>query len=142
MSHGRQVLYAVALGGAVGALLRAVVNLSLFTGAGPAAFPWSILGINALGSALLGALTVATVSLSVAWWVKPFLGTGVLGGFTTFSAYVSGAVLLDRGGASSTALLYVALTPLICVAAASIGAHAPRLLGLPYGHAPLAREQE
>ncbi|MGB3828785.1 MAG: CrcB family protein [Ornithinimicrobium sp.] len=139
MKQGQRVLIAVSLGGAVGALLRAEVERRL--GGGIGTFPWSTLGINVVGSFGLGMVTLLTVGLRI-WWVKPALGTGVLGGFTTFSSYVVVAHMLQLDGQATVALVYAVLTPISCVAAAWLGVHAPRLFGLPYGHAPRAREQE
>ncbi len=142
MNQDQRVLGVVSLGGALGALLRAGVEQRLAGGGRAGDFPWSTLGINASGSLALAMLTVLTVTLSAAWWVKPALGTGVLGGFTTFSAYVVVAQVLQLGGALGVAVAYVVLTPVVCVAAAWLGAHVPGVLGLPHGHAPLARMQE
>ncbi|GLZ33896.1 hypothetical protein Lesp02_60840 [Lentzea sp. NBRC 105346] len=63
----------VSLGGGLGALARYLLS----------AGPWSIFGINVAGSFLIGALMASAPSPRV----RAFLGTGVLGGFTTFSAY-------------------------------------------------------
>ncbi|MGC1207913.1 MAG: CrcB family protein [Ornithinimicrobium sp.] len=140
MNQDQQVLAVVSCGGAAGALLRAGVEQLLGGQAG--GFPWSTLGINASGSFALAMLTVLSVTLPAAWWVKPALGTGVLGGFTTFSAYVVMAQVIQLGGALGVAVAYVVLTPVACVAAAWLGAHVPGALGLPHGHVPLARMQE
>lgn len=140
MSRELQVLAAVAVGGAVGACAR--FGVQQWWARPAAGFPWATLAINVLGSFLLGLLTVLTVVLAAWWWVKPLLGTGVLGGFTTFSAYVvvtSEFVLEDH---LALAVAYVVATPVLCVAAAWLGAHTPKALGLPHGHAPLARAQE
>lgn len=141
MNQDQRLFVVVSLGGALGALLRAGVEQRL--GGGRAGdFPWSTLGINATGSFALALVTVLTVTLPAAWWVKPALGTGVLGGFTTFSAYVVMAQVQQLDGALGVALAYVMLTPVVCVAAAWLGAHVPAVFGLPHGHAPLARMQE
>ncbi|MGB3594870.1 MAG: CrcB family protein [Ornithinimicrobium sp.] len=142
MSDDRRVLLAVSLGGAAGAVLRADVEQRLSGNGAATGFPWSTLGINATGSFALALLTVITVSLPSAWWVKPTLGTGVLGGFTTFSTYVVMAQVLQLDGSLLTAAAYLLLTPVVCVAGAWLGAHVPGLVGLPHGHAPLARAQE
>ena len=77
-------LLAVAGGGALGAVLRYALTL-LF----PASlFPWAILGINIAGSFLIGLLMAWWAELE--WfqsWGRLFLVVGILGGFTTFSAY-------------------------------------------------------
>lgn len=140
MSQERQVLAVVAAGGALGAMARAGVQQRWGEAAGT--FPWATFSINVLGCLLLGMLTVLTTVLATKWWVKPFLGAGLLGGFTTFSAYVVWAGQLALGDNLALAAGYVAVTPVICVAAAWLGAHAPAALGLPHGHAPLARAQE
>ncbi|MGW1762732.1 fluoride efflux transporter FluC [Streptomyces sp. NPDC002073] len=104
------VLAAVSAGGVLGALAR--YGLGLLWPAAPGAFPWTTLGINVAGCALIGVLMVL-VGGGGRWahpLVRPFLGTGVLGGFTTFSTYaVDFARLLDRG-AAGTALAYAGLT--------------------------------
>ncbi|MGB3762718.1 MAG: CrcB family protein [Ornithinimicrobium sp.] len=142
MNRGRRVLLVVSLGGAAGSVLRAAVEQRLSGDGVAAGFPWSTLAINTTGSFALALLTVLTVTLRSAWWVKPALGTGVLGGFTTFSAYVVMAQVLQLDGSWPTAAAYLLLTPVVCVVGAWLGAHVPGLLGLPHGHAPLARAQE
>ncbi|MFF0745605.1 CrcB family protein [Streptomyces sp. NPDC004111] len=92
------VLGAVAVGGALGASAR--YGGLLLWPASAGGFPWAVFGINVLGSALIGVLMVlvAEDGRSAHPLVRPFLGVGVLGGFTSFSTYamdVSG--LLGRG---------------------------------------------
>ncbi len=140
MTPGRRVLCAVALGGAVGATMRAVIEANLGAGSAPTSFPWSTLAINAVGSFLLGALSVWGTPL--AWWVKPFAGTGVLGGFTTFSAYAVAADALLLNGSVGAGLGYVVATPLLCIAAAALGTRLPSVLGLQRGSTPAAAGQE
>ena len=85
----------VALGGALGASLRHLATLLW-----PA--PWGVLAVNVAGSLLIGLLAVR---LAPAF--GPFLVTGVLGGFTTFSAFSLDALRLIEGGRPGTAILYV-----------------------------------
>jgi CrcB protein len=92
-----RVLLAVAAGGALGALARWAAGL-----AHPAprtGVPWTTLGVNVLGCLLMGVLVALVTEVSAAPpLVRPFLGTGVLGGFTTFSGYaVDGHGLLTAG---------------------------------------------
>ncbi|WP_425841103.1 fluoride efflux transporter CrcB [Streptomyces fractus] len=115
------VVVAVSLGGAVGASARYGASLLWPTATG--AFPWTTLVVNAIGCAVIG---VFMVVISEVWTahrlVRPFFGTGVLGGFTTFSTYaVDIRNLIDQGHAR-TALGYLALT--VCVALASVWAAA------------------
>ncbi|MET9320148.1 CrcB family protein [Streptomyces sp. NPDC003038] len=112
-----RVLAAVAAGGAAGASAR--YGISLLWPAGPAAFPWATFGINVAGCALIGVLMVliSEGGRSAHPLVRPFVGVGVLGGFTTFSTYaVDFSRLLDEGEAG-TALAYAGLTVVAAVGA-------------------------
>ncbi|MBB5808390.1 CrcB protein [Saccharothrix ecbatanensis] len=91
---GPAVLAAIALGGGLGGLAR--YGLS-----GVIPGPWGFLLINVLGSALIGVLMVLVPRLHPL--ARPFLGVGVLGGFTTFSTYALDAVHL---GASAFVYLF------------------------------------
>ncbi|MDJ0384268.1 CrcB family protein [Streptomyces sp. G-G2] len=126
-------LAAVSAGGALGASAR--YGVSLVWPAGPAAFPWATFWTNVAGCALIGVLMVliSEGGRSAHPLVRPLLGTGVLGGFTTFSTYaVDFERLLDRGEAA-TALTYAGLTvvgALVAVwAAASVTRRAVRARG-------------
>ncbi len=104
-------LLAVAVGGALGALLRHAVDVAFPVGA--LAFPWPTLGINLTGSAALAALGVVPGLQRPV--VRALLGPGVLGGYTTFSAYAEqGRRLLD-GGEPALALGYLLGTLLVCL---------------------------
>lgn len=98
-----KVLAAVAAGGVLGALARyglGVVFPRTVTG-----FPWATFGINVSGCLLIGVLIVLVGTQRRL--LRPFLGTGVLGGYTTFSTYVVDTENLMRAGAPRTALLYL-----------------------------------
>lgn len=119
----------VALGGVIGALLRWSIDLE-FAGP-PGTFPVATLLINVLGCMALGVVTELTSRGKVTARGKLFLGTGVLGGFTTFSAYAVQTAMLSGAGdvaALSIAVAYLLITPLICVVAAGIGMGATRRL--------------
>jgi len=93
----REVLL-VAAGGAAGATMRYLVNVAFLSRA-TSAFPWHTLAINIVGAFLLGVLAAFTVERGLlSMQFSLLLGTGVLGGFTTFStlAYES-VVLIERG---------------------------------------------
>ncbi|MEV0601907.1 CrcB family protein [Streptomyces sp. NPDC050315] len=112
----RPVVAAIALGGGVGAAAR--YGASLLWPTPPGAFPWTTLAVNVLGCALIGVLmAVLGGARSPHYLVRPFLGTGVLGGFTTFSTYAVDIQRLLRNGAAATGLAYLALTLLTALAA-------------------------
>lgn len=119
MGHAR-VLVAVALGGAVGALGRYAATLAFPTAAG--SFAWTVLLVNVTGCALLGVLTgLAAADRLFHPLARPFLGVGVLGGFTTFSTFAHDTHLLADAGALPGAFAYVGLTVVACLAAALAG---------------------
>jgi CrcB protein len=105
------VLAAIAAGGAAGAAARYLIGQTWPTPAG--AFPISTLAINVLGCALIGVLMVLITEVwSRQRLLRPFLGTGVLGGFTTFSTYTVDIQRLVAGAHAGTAVLYLAVTPI------------------------------
>jgi CrcB protein len=112
-------LISVALGGAIGASLRYLTNVfaGRLLGAG---FPWGTITVNILGSFLMGVLVVA-IARRGGQAYAPLLMTGVLGGFTTFSAFSLDALTLFERGETGTAGLYVGLTLGLSLAAISLG---------------------
>ena len=98
------VLGAVAIGGALGALLR--WGLSLAAPDPVAGFPWTIFAIN-VGGCLLLALLPASALVRRHELLPPLLGTGVLGGFTTLSTYSDQARGLVAHGRPVLAAAYV-----------------------------------
>ncbi|MFF6777658.1 fluoride efflux transporter CrcB [Streptomyces sp. NPDC012637] len=121
------VVGAVAVGGALGAAARYAATLAWPTPAG--AFPWTILTVNAAGCAFLGALMVfATETASPPHpLLRPFLGTGVCGGFTTFSTYTLDTQRLLAAGDAPRALLYLGGTAVTALAAVWAGVVAARV---------------
>ena len=119
------VLGVIAAGGILGAEARYAVERAIPTPAG--AWPLATWGINVVGSLLIGVLmVVVTESVPPHRLARPFLGVGVLGGFTTFStAMVEGLDLL-RGGRPALAALYLVGTALSALLAAAVGAAATR----------------
>ncbi|MFJ6696959.1 CrcB family protein [Streptomyces sp. NPDC091272] len=122
------VLGAVSAGGALGALTRYAALLAWPAPAG--AVPWVVLGINVLGSALIGVLMVlvAEGGRGAHPLVRPFLGVGVLGGFTSFSTYAMDMSGLLGRGAPFAALLYGGGTLLGALAAVWAAAAVTRRL--------------
>jgi CrcB protein len=105
----------VAVGGAIGVLSRwGVARLTLHS----EALVWSTVGINVLGSFLLGLLVAEN------WFsrdVREGLGVGFLGGFTTFSTFSVQVVLDTDAGEPGRALVYMLLSVVGGVAAAAAG---------------------
>ena len=111
-------LFQVALGGAIGAAARFGVGVALFRpGAG---FPMGVLAVNVIGSFLMG-LVVVYLGQKMLSHLNPFLMTGVLGGFTTFSAFSLEAYTLFERGEVGQAALYVALSVILSIAALIAG---------------------
>jgi CrcB protein len=103
------VVAVVAAGGAAGASARYGAALLWPTAAGT--FPWTTLAVNAVGCAVIGAFMVVITDVRAAHrLVRPFFGTGVLGGFTTFSTYEADVRGLADGGHPRLALAYLGLT--------------------------------
>jgi CrcB protein len=116
-----RVLAVVALGGALGATLRYAATLAW--PARPGAFPWTVFWVNVTGCALIGVLMVLVAELRTAHpLVRPFLGTGVLGGFTTFSTYAVDITHLLDAHRAATALAYAAGTMAAALAAVALAA--------------------
>lgn len=123
-------LAVIAAGGVIGALARQ--GLWAAFPHRPGAFDWTTLGINAGGSALIGALMVAVAEVRHAHRLTaPFLGAGVLGGFTTFSTYIVEVQKSISAGAPQTALAYLAATLVIALLAVYAGATLTRMLSRP-----------
>lgn len=97
---------AIAIGGALGSLLRyaAVAYLTPLLGL---RFPWGTLVVNLLGSLLIGIAYVVLVERSaLPMAYRLFFMTGLLGGFTTFSAFSLELVQMWQGGQAAYALAY------------------------------------
>lgn len=88
----------VATGGAIGASLRHFVNLAALRVVGPG-FPWGTMAINIVGSLVMGLFVgVLARRAGTPDEVRLFVATGILGGFTTFSAFsLDFATLWERG---------------------------------------------
>lgn len=120
------VVAAVAVGGVVGAEARYGLAVALPHATGT--WPWSTLVANVTGCLLIGALMVVVERRRPHPLVRPLLGVGVLGGYTTFSAYTVDVLAGFGAGHAGAALLYLAVTPLLAVAAAAAGGAATRAL--------------
>jgi len=121
----------VAGGGAAGSVARYLLSGWLQGKAG-LAFPWGTLGVNVLGCLCIGFIGAALSGpLLVRGEYRLFLMVGVLGGFTTFSAFGWETLALAREGQFRLALLNVGLSNVLGLAAAWTGmAAARKLLGV------------
>lgn len=112
-------LLAVAAGGALGAVLRWAATSAAPDGSG---FPWTTLAINVTGSLAL-ALLPAVAAIRRRRLLTVALGPGLLGGFTTFSAYAEQGRGLLGEGRPWAALAYLLGTVAACLVAVHIGRH-------------------
>jgi len=113
-----QTLLQVAFGGALGSSARFLVNV----GAGRAlgfGFPWGTMIVNIVGSFVMGVLMVVLLERGAR--SVPFFMTGILGGFTTFSAFSLDAVTLYQRGHEGLAAGYVAGSVLLSLTALAAG---------------------
>jgi len=119
-------LLSVALGGAIGACLRYLTNVSVMRLAG-SGFPYGTIVANVLGSFLMGVLVVVLARRGGNDLV-PFLMTGLLGGFTTFSAFSLDTLTLFERGEVSLAGLYVGASVFLSLAAIAVGLLVARMV--------------
>ena len=109
----------VALGGVAGSLARAAIG-SAFPHH-TAAWPWSTVIVNIAGSGALAFLLVVLLErFPAARLARPLLGTGFMGGFTTFSTFAVDVVQLSHGGRPQLSGLYILVT-LAGTGAAAVG---------------------
>jgi fluoride exporter len=126
-SAHRWVLPMIALGGVVGAVARHALELAW--PAGPGELPWATLVTNASGCLLIGMLMVQVVEVGRAHpLLRPCLGVGVLGGYTTFSTYAVQSRGLWADGHAGIAALYLAATPALALVSATGGVFLARSL--------------
>ena len=111
----------VCLGGALGTGLRFLVSEGAQRAFGPT-WPWGTLAVNVVGCLLMGALMHAALhSSSVTPMLRAALGTGFLGGLTTYSAFDWEATAMVRAGAHARAALYLGVTVALCFMAGLMG---------------------
>ncbi len=113
-------LYLVALGGALGASLRWLWGIGVLRLTGHTEIPLAIMGANILGSVLMGVFVVAAAHRGLTH-LSPFVMTGLLGGFTTFSAFSLETMTLIERGEIGPAMSYVALSVVLSVAGLALG---------------------
>jgi CrcB protein len=117
----------VMLGGALGSAARYAVAVFAEKQL-PASFPWGTFFVNVVGSALLGAILATALAErpSLSAEARLFLGTGVMGGFTTYSTFNAEVLRALQAGSPAKGALYVAATLVSCLAGAWAGFTATR----------------
>lgn len=113
-------VFQVALGGAIGAVLRYVTGIGLVRMFGHTAMPLGVLTVNVAGSLAMG-LFIGLAAHRGFTHLSPFVATGILGGFTTFSAFSLEAVTLYERGAVGLAAFYVLANVVFSIAALFAG---------------------
>ena len=111
----------IAIGGALGAVSRYALSSQIthWTGTG---FPWSILIVNVLGCFAMGVIAeLAALTWNMSPELRAFLTTGILGGFTTFSAFALDAAVLTERGDLAGAAFYVSSSVVGSIAALFAG---------------------
>jgi CrcB protein len=121
-----KVLTTIALGGALGSVLRYLMAVSLRP-VSPA-WPLGTLAVNVIGSLAIGFLWAWFAARPASDAVRLGLITGILGGFTTFSAFSIETLELLRTGGNTAALGYVAITLVTGLGACAVGLWLARLL--------------
>jgi len=123
---GAADLAAVAAGGGLGSLARYALSEVFRTGHG---FPWAIFVVNVSGCLCLGVVIVYLLEI----WpprrlLRPFLAVGLLGGYTTFSTYAAGVMILLTGRAFAVADAYALSSVLAALIAVWCGMKAARTM--------------
>jgi fluoride exporter len=114
-------LVLVALGGGIGAGLRHVVNIGALRAFG-SNFPWGTMGINIVGSLAMGVfIELLARRFGGSNELRLFVATGILGGFTTFSAFSLDFVVLMERGALSSAMFYAIASVALSILALFVG---------------------
>ncbi|MGF6171926.1 fluoride efflux transporter CrcB [Ensifer sp. 4252] len=117
MSH----LLLVGAGGAIGSIARYLLGLWTLQRWGPS-FPWGTLGVNVTGSFLIGLLAELIMrKFGASAEMRLFLITGVLGGYTTFSAFSLDAIMLLERGNAALAITYIAASVVLSILAVFAG---------------------
>jgi CrcB protein len=111
---------AIALGGVIGSLGRFAIALVVGEW-NPATLPWATLTVNIVGCLAIGVVASSAAIATGPAWLRPFLITGVLGGFTTFSALALETGLLLDAGRVLVAVGYVIVTMAAGLVAVRLG---------------------
>lgn len=112
----------VALGGALGSVLRFAIGAVVRSMPAFAGLPWATLGVNVTGSLAIGALSgLIAGGNDITPPMRAFVMVGVLGGFTTFSTFALESIELLQGGSALKAMAYASASVLLSIGAAALG---------------------
>ncbi|WP_276498088.1 fluoride efflux transporter CrcB [Pontibacter litorisediminis] len=115
-----KILLVVGAGSFIGGVLRYLLTLFIQTRAA-IAFPFGTLGVNLIGCFLMGLVFALITRGDISGEWRPFLATGILGGFTTFSAFSLESVSLLQAGQYGQAVLYILASVMLGLLATSAG---------------------
>ena len=115
-----QTVSLVALGGAIGASLRYLSGVAILRLIGQQAMPLGVIAVNIVGSFLMGVFVTAAAEKGLTHYA-PFVMTGILGGFTTFSSFSLETITLFERGETGLAALYVLLSVAVSIGALAFG---------------------
>jgi CrcB protein len=116
----------IAAGGALGSVMRYLISIWFLDRLGPG-FPWGTFTINVTGSFLIGVvLGMAAARAGFSPYLRLFLATGLLGGYTTFSTFSYEGLNLFSDALTSTAILYVVASVVLGIIGCLAGISAAR----------------
>ncbi|GAB5428807.1 MAG: fluoride efflux transporter CrcB [Devosia indica] len=117
-----QAVLLVGAGGALGAMARYGVSVAVGR-LWPMSFPLGTLAVNVIGSTVMGLLIgiLARTTPQMSNEIRLFIAIGILGGFTTFSSFSLDTITLIERGALTQAMVYIALSVVICLAGLYLG---------------------
>ena len=115
-----QTILAIGSGGFIGAILRAYLN-GVISNRLPHDLPYGTLGVNLIGSFIMGVLIAYFMHASLSVHLKSFLTTGVLGALTTYSTFAIESFLLIKGGSMGLAFANITLNALGTILMAASG---------------------
>jgi len=126
-THEWDLLAVIAVGGVLGAEARYALQRAVPTQSGH--FPWITLLINGIGSLAIGVLMIVVLEIAQPHrYVRPFVGVGILGGFTTYSTFAVDVVQLARHSHAAVAIAYVLASFAICCVATFVAIAGTRAL--------------
>jgi fluoride exporter len=112
----------VALGGALGSVLRFALSAIVRGMPALAGLPWATLGVNVTGSLAIGALAgLAASGNDISPSMRAFVMVGVLGGYTTFSTFALEGIEMLQSGSAAKAMIYASASVILSIGAATLG---------------------